>query len=63
MAWSRLENVARVAMTVPAVSSTWTWSVSFIAVVVVSAVSMCSQKLKVAVPVAGMVTVWVAESV
>jgi len=38
--------------------------VSKAVVVVVSAVSMCSQKLNVAVvAVAGMVTVWVAESV
>jgi len=44
--------------------STRTWSVSKAVVVVVSAVSMCRKKLKVAlVAVAGMVTVWVAESV
>jgi hypothetical protein len=64
VAWSRLENVPSVASTAPEVFSTWICNVSFLSVVVVSAVSMCSQKLNVAVvAVAGMVTVWVAESV
>lgn len=60
-----MEKVPKVASTVvPAELSTWTCKVSFAAVVVVSAVSMCSQKLKVAVvAVDGMVTVCVAESV
>lgn len=53
-----------VASTVPEVLSTWTFRVSKAVVVVVSAVSMCSQKVKVAlVAVEGMVTVWTAESV
>ncbi len=64
MAWFRFENVPRVASTVLALLSTCTWSVSKAVVVVVSAVSMCSQKLKVAVvAVEGIVTVWVAVSV
>lgn len=64
MAWFRLENVPRVASTVLELLSTWTCSVSKAVVVVVSAVSMCKKKLKVAVvALAGMVTVWVAESV
>jgi len=64
VAWFRLENVPRVASTVLELLSTWTWSVSKAVVVVVSAVSMCSQKLRVAVvALAGIVTVWVAVSV
>jgi hypothetical protein len=44
--------------------STWTFKVSKAVVVVVSAVSMCSQKVKVAVvAVEGMEMVWAAESV
>lgn len=63
-AWFRLENVPRVASTVLELLSTWTWSVSKAVVVVVSAVSMCSQKLKVAVVMLeGSVTVCVAVSV
>lgn len=54
----RLENVPRVASRVPLVLSTCTCMVSNAVVVVVSAVSMCSQKLRVAVvAVEGMVTV------
>ena len=60
----RFENVPRVASTALELLSTWTCSVSRAVVVVVSAVSMCSQKLNVAVVmVEGMVTVWVAVSV
>jgi len=60
----RLENVANVESTVPDVLSTWTLKVSKAVVVVVSAVSMCSQKVKVAVvAVEGMEMVWAAESV
>jgi hypothetical protein len=60
----RFENVPKVASTVLELLSTWTWRVSKAVVVVVSAVSMCSQKLNLAlVAVDGMVTVWVAESV
>ena len=52
------------ASTVPEVFSTWTLRVSNAVVVVVSAVSMCSQKVSVALVLpAGMDTVWVAESV
>lgn len=52
------------ASTVLELFSTWIWSVSNAVVVVVSAVSICSQKLNVAVvTVDGMVTVWVAVSV
>lgn len=59
-----MENVPRVASTVPEVLSTWTWRVSNAVVVVVSAVSICSQKVRVAdVAVDGMLTVWVAVSV
>lgn len=59
-----MENVPSVASTVPLVLSTWTCSVSNAVVVVVSAVSMCSQKLSVAVvAVDGIVTVCVALSV
>ena len=59
-----MEKVPRVASTVFDVLSTWTCSVSNAVVVVVSAVSMCSQKLNVAVvAVEGIVTVWVALSV
>jgi hypothetical protein len=60
----RLENVPRVASTVLELLSTWTCKVSNAVVVVVSAVSICSQNVKVAVvAVEGMVTVWVAVSV
>ncbi len=53
-----------VANTVPEVLSTWTCSVSKAVLVVVSAVSICNQKLRVAVVIVeGMVTVWVAVSV
>jgi hypothetical protein len=59
-----LEKVPRVANTVPLVLSTWTCRVSNAVVVVVSAVSICSQKVRVAdVAVDGIVTVWVAVSV
>ena len=59
-----MENVPRVASTVPEVFSTWICSVSNAVVVVVSAVSICNQKLSVAlVAVEGIVTVWVALSV
>ena len=59
-----MENVPRVANTVPLVLSTWTLKVSNAVVVVVSAVSICSQKVRFAeVAVEGMVTVWVAVSV
>lgn len=64
MAAFRFEKVPKVARTVPDVLSTCTWRVSKAVVVVVSAVSMCSQKLKVAVVMLeGIVTVWVAVSV
>ena len=53
-----------VANTVLELLSTCTVSLSKAVVVVVSAVSMCSQKTRFAlVAVEGMVTVWVAESV
>jgi hypothetical protein len=53
-----LENVASVDSTVPDVLSTWTFKVSNAVVVVVSAVSMCNQKVRVAeVAVEGMLTV------
>ena len=56
-AWSRLEKVASVDNTVPDVLRTCTDRVSNTVVVLVSAVSMCSQKLSVAAAVfAGMVT-------
>jgi len=59
-----LENVPRVARTVPPVFSTWTLMVSNAEVVVVSAVSMCSQKTRVALVLpAGMATVCEAVSV
>lgn len=59
-----MENVPKVASTVLEELSTCTFSVSNAVVVVVSAVSTCSQKLNVAVvAVDGMVTVWVAVSV
>jgi len=52
-----LENVCRVCKTVPDESRIWTCSVSNAVVVLVSAVSMCSQKLSVAdVAFEGMVT-------
>src|SRR5215467_2282045 len=56
-AWLRFENVPRV------VPLTATVTLSKAVVVVVSAVSMCSQKLSVAVQPAGMLTVWATESV
>lgn len=60
----RLEKVPNVASTVLELLSTWTVSLSNAVVVVVSAVSICSQKVSVAVvTVEAMVTVWVAESV
>jgi len=60
----RLENVPNVARTVFEVFSTWTCNVSNAEVVVVSAVSMCSQKVRVAVvAVDGIVTCWIAVSV
>jgi len=60
----RLEKVPSVARTVPDVLSTWTLKVSKAVVVVVSAVSMCSQKVRVAVvAVEGIEMVWAAESV
>lgn len=60
----RLEKVPNVASTVLELLSTWTVSLSNAVVVVVSAVSICSQKVSVAVvTVDAMVTVWVAESV
>ena len=60
----KLEKVASVDSTVPDVLSTWTLKVSNAVVVVVSAVSMCNQKVSVAVvAVEGMVMVWAAESV
>ena len=59
-----MENVPRVARTVPPVFSTWTFRVSNAVVVVVSAVSMCSQKTRVALVFpAGMATVCEAVSV
>jgi hypothetical protein len=64
VAWFRLENVPSVARTVPLVFSTWTLRVSNAVVVVVSAVSMCSQKTRVALVFpAVMATVCAAESV
>lgn len=52
------------ANTVLALLRTCTWNVSKAVVVVVSAVSMCSQKTRFAVvAVDGMVTVWTEESV
>ena len=60
----RLENVPSVANTVPELFRTWTRNVSNAVVVVVSAVSICSQNVRVAVvAVEGIVTVWVALSV
>jgi len=60
----RLEKVANVANTVLELLRTWTFSVSNAVVVVVSAVSMCNQKVRLAVvAVEEMVTVCVAESV
>lgn len=59
-----MENVPSVASTVPDVLSTWILKVSNAVVVVVSAVSMCSQKVRVALVLPdGIVTVWVAVSV
>lgn len=58
----RLENVPNVVVTPPLI--TCTDRTSKAVVVVVSAVSICSQNVKVAVvAVEGMVTVWVAVSV
>src|SRR5215472_5232151 len=55
--WFRLEKVASVDSTVPELLRTCTFSVSKAVVVVVSAVSMCSQKLnEVFVHPAGIVT-------
>lgn len=63
-AWLRLENVPRVANTVPLVLSTWTLKVSNAVVVVVSAVSICNQNVRVAdVAVDGILTVCLALSV
>ena len=60
----KLENWPRTASTLLEELSTWTWNLSNAVVVVVSAVSMCSQKLSVAeVAVEGIVTVWVTVSV
>jgi hypothetical protein len=60
----RLENVPNVASTVLELLSTWILNVSNAVVVVVSAVSICNQKVSVAlVAVEGMVTVWSAVSV
>lgn len=59
-----MENVPRVESTVPDVFSTWTRKVSKAVVVVVSAVSICNQKVNVAVvAVEGIVMVWPAVSV
>lgn len=59
-----MENVPNTASTVLELFSTWIWSVSKAVVVVVSAVSMCSQNVSVAeVAVEGIVTVCVAVSV
>jgi hypothetical protein len=53
-----------VPITVLALLRTWTVNTSNAVVVVVSAVSMCNQKVRLAeTAVEGMVTVWVAESV
>ena len=58
VAWFRLEKVASVDSTVPLVFSTCTLIVSNAVVVVVSAVSMCSQNVRVALVFpAGMLTV------
>ena len=60
----RLGKVPNVANTVLELLRTWTFSVSNAVVVVVSAVSMCNQKVRLAVvAVEEMVTVCVAESV
>lgn len=60
----RLEKVPNVANTVLALLRTCTWNVSNAVVVVVSAVSMCNQKTRLAlVAVDGMVTVCTEESV
>ncbi len=59
-----MENVPSVASSVPPLFRTCTCRVSKAVVVVVSAVSICSQKVSVAdVEPAGMLTVWVAVSV
>jgi len=64
VAWFRLENVASVERTVPALFRTCTAKVSNAVVVVVSAVSTCSQKVSVAtVAFAGMVTCCITVSV
>jgi len=56
--------VPSVESTVPEVFNTWTLKVSKAVVVVVSAVSICSQKTRVAeVAVEGIEMVWAAESV
>ena len=60
----RFEYVASVASTVPLLLRICTFSVSYAVVVVVSAVSMCSQNVSVAeVLPAGIVTVCTIESV
>jgi hypothetical protein len=59
-----LEKMASVESKLPEVFSTWIRSVSNAVLVVVSAVSICSQNVRVAlVAVDGMVTVCVAVSV
>ena len=60
----RFEYVASVASTVPELFNTWTFNVSYAVVVVVSAVSIWSQNVRVAaVAFAGMVTCWYSVSV
>lgn len=60
----RLEKEPNVPITVLELLRTWTVNTSNAVVVVVSAVSMCSQKTRFALTaVEGMVTVWTAESV
>jgi hypothetical protein len=64
VAWFRLENVASVESTAPDELRTCTCNVSNAEVVVVSAVSICSQKLnEAAVALAGMVTCCITVSV
>lgn len=59
-----MEKVPSVESSVPELFSTWMLSTSNAVVVVVSAVSICNQNVRVAVvAVDGMVTVWVAVSV
>ena len=60
----KFEKVARVFSTVPEAFRTWTFSVSYVFVFEVSAVSMCSQKDRVTyVAVDGIATDCAAESV